>query len=77
MIDSAMQKACKEVHDAGNAVIEHHAEGISIEPLERFSFYERASTAFCVVQAVGERRPYGNWILKKGVVGPDGGDLKP
>lgn len=38
-----------------------------ITPLERFSFYERARGAFAVVQT-GERRHYGNLILKKGVL---------
>ena len=38
--------------------------------LERFEFYERASQAFAVV-ASGERRLYGNIILKKGIVRPD------
>ncbi len=37
--------------------------------LERFKFYERASECFAVV-ATGERRLYGNIILKKGVVRP-------
>jgi L-fucose mutarotase len=37
--------------------------------LERFKFYERASSAFAVV-ATGERRLYGNVILKKGVIRP-------
>lgn len=35
--------------------------------LERFAFYERARAAFAVVQT-GERRLYGNVILKKGVI---------
>ncbi|MFY0624453.1 MAG: ribose ABC transporter [Pelagimonas sp.] len=39
----------------------------SIQSLERFAFYERASKAFAVVQT-GERRLYGNIIVKKGVV---------
>ncbi len=39
-----------------------------IASLERFAFYERAKTAFAVVQT-GERRLYGNIILKKGVIG--------
>lgn len=39
-----------------------------IRTLERFAFYERAASAFAVVQT-GERRLYGNIILKKGVVG--------
>ena len=38
-----------------------------IATLERFAFYERSKTAFAVVQT-GERRLYGNIILKKGVV---------
>ncbi|EEE35869.1 fucose dissimilation pathway protein [Rhodobacteraceae bacterium KLH11] len=40
----------------------------SIQGLERFAFYDRASNAFAVVQT-GERRLYGNIILKKGVIG--------
>ena len=35
--------------------------------LERFAFYEKSRNAFAVVQT-GERRLYGNLILKKGVV---------
>lgn len=45
------------------------AEGrsIGIEPIDRFAFYDRAKLAYAVV-ATGERRLYGNLILKKGVV---------
>jgi L-fucose mutarotase len=38
--------------------------------LERFAFYERARHCFAIV-ATGERRLYGNVILKKGIVPPD------
>ncbi len=38
-----------------------------VRGLERFAFYERAANAFAIVQT-GERRLYGNIILKKGVV---------
>ena len=38
-----------------------------IQTLERFAFYDRAGSAFAIVQT-GERRLYGNIILKKGVV---------
>jgi L-fucose mutarotase len=38
--------------------------------LERFAFYERASRCFAIV-ATGERRFYGNIILKKGVIPPE------
>ncbi len=38
-----------------------------IVAVERFAFYERAKSAYAIVQT-GERRLYGNLILKKGVV---------
>ena len=38
-----------------------------IQSLERYAFYEHAANAFAVVQT-GERRLYGNIILKKGVI---------
>lgn len=40
-----------------------------VTALERFAFYERAAGAFAVIQT-GERRLYGNIILKKGVIAP-------
>lgn len=45
------------------------AEGRSIvmNKVDRFEFYERAKAAFAIV-ATGEPAPYGNIILKKGVV---------
>ncbi|WP_108483154.1 RbsD/FucU family protein [Oceaniglobus ichthyenteri] len=43
---------------------------VTLGKLERFAFYERAKTAFAIVQT-GETRLYGNIILKKGVVAPD------
>jgi L-fucose mutarotase len=47
----------------------HDGEGraITLEPIDRFAFYDRARAAYAVV-ATGERRLYGNIILKKGVV---------
>ncbi|WP_170330439.1 RbsD/FucU family protein [Ruegeria arenilitoris] len=39
-----------------------------IQGLERFAFYDRSASAFAIVQT-GERRLYGNIILKKGVIG--------
>ena len=39
-----------------------------IQGLERFAFYDRAASAFAIVQT-GERRLYGNIILTKGVIG--------
>ncbi|MCT4610421.1 MAG: ribose ABC transporter [Pelagimonas sp.] len=49
-------------------IIENTADApAKIQTLERFAFYDRASTAFAIVQT-GERRLYGNIILKKGVI---------
>lgn len=39
-------------------------------PVERFAFYDRAREAYAVVQT-GERRFYGCFLLRKGVIGPD------
>jgi L-fucose mutarotase len=39
--------------------------------IERYAFYERAKQAYCVIQT-GERRFYGCFAFRKGVVAPDG-----
>jgi len=48
------------------------AEGRSwpMGSVERFAFYELAKTAYCVIQT-GERRFYGCFVFKKGVLPPD------
>jgi len=48
------------------------AEGksLSMGSIERMAFYERARKAYCVIRA-GERRFYGCFIFKKGVVSPE------
>lgn len=48
------------------------AEGrpVPLGRLERHAFYERTRQAFAVVQT-GERRFYGNILLRKGVIPPD------
>jgi L-fucose mutarotase len=38
-----------------------------LQSLERFCFYDRAKTTFAVIQT-GEAQPYGNIILKKGII---------
>lgn len=47
------------------------AEGKSMPmgSIERMAFYERARKAYCVI-TTGERRFYGCFILKKGVIPP-------
>lgn len=49
-----------------------HAEGKHwpLVPVERFAFYDRAKSAYCVIQT-GERRFYGCFTLTKGVIPPD------
>lgn len=42
----------------------------ALGPVERFAFYDRAKQAFAVIQT-DERRFYGCFILKKGVIPPD------
>lgn len=49
-----------------------HAEGKSwpMGSIERFAFYDMARKAYCVIQT-GERRFYGCFAFKKGVIPPD------
>jgi L-fucose mutarotase len=49
-----------------------HAEGRSwpMGSIERFAFYDLARRAYCVIQS-GERRFYGCFAFKKGVIPPD------
>ena len=44
-----------------------HGAPVAFAQVERLAFYERARQAFAIV-ATGERRPYGNLILTKGVL---------
>jgi L-fucose mutarotase len=41
-----------------------------MEGIERFAFYDRARKSYAVIQT-GERRFYGCFILRKGVIPPD------
>ena len=53
--------------DFRDALARHESAEFTLNKLERFAFYARVSGCFAVV-ATGERRLYGNVILKKGVV---------
>ncbi|MBP1853048.1 RbsD/FucU family protein [Rhizobium halophytocola] len=46
-------------------------QGFTSIAIERFAFYDRARTAYAIVQT-DETRLYGNFILRKGVISPDG-----
>ena len=52
------------------AAIRHREPAFSLHALDQQLFYERVKACFAVV-ASGERRLYGNIILKKGVIRPD------
>lgn len=60
--------AVPEVVASFDETLQRHGWGTS-HAIERFAFYQRAASAFAIV-ATGERRVYGNILLKKGVVGP-------
>jgi L-fucose mutarotase len=45
-----------------------HCQPKQCQPVERFAFYERVRGAFAIVHT-GELQPWGNFILKKGVLG--------
>lgn len=53
------------------ALIARHEPTRRFSTIERFAFYDRASKAAALVQT-GEARLYGNIILKKGVIRPEG-----
>ena len=38
------------------------------EPVERYAFYDRVQKA-CAIVVTGELQPFGNFILRKGVIG--------
>ena len=63
----------KDIPDVQREVQEavDYAEGKSVPlgAVERMAFYERARKAYCVI-TTGERRFYGCFILKKGVIPP-------
>lgn len=63
-------KAEQPIFDAFREIIAaREGEQFTLGSFERFRFYEVASQCFAIV-ATGERRLYGNVILKKGVVRP-------
>ncbi len=81
-LDTFVAEACWRMEVVGDAAAEQpifaafrdviaRREGpqFTLGSLERFAFYERASRCFAII-ATGERRLYGNIILKKGVIPP-------
>ncbi|HZY68102.1 MAG TPA: RbsD/FucU family protein [Devosia sp.] len=60
----------EETHREFEALVQRYEPTMKLTLVERFAFYERVSGAFAVVQT-GERRLYGNILLKKGIVRPE------
>jgi len=61
--------AREQTHRDFDALVKKYEPGMSLSLIERFAFYERVRGAYAVVQT-GERRLYGNILLKKGIVRP-------
>jgi L-fucose mutarotase len=53
-----------------NVIAAREGDKFTLASLERFAFYERVKHAYAVV-STGERRLYGNVVLKKGVIRPE------
>ncbi|MDO9418134.1 RbsD/FucU family protein [Pararhizobium sp.] len=49
------------------SIVKGEGRPLDLELIGRFEFYDRAEAAYAII-ATGERRLYGNIILKKGVV---------
>jgi L-fucose mutarotase len=62
-------KRREQTHKDFDKLVKKHEPTMKLALLERFVFYERASQAFVIVQT-GERRLYGNILLKKGIIRP-------
>lgn len=62
-------KKREQTHKDFEKLIKKHEPEMKLSLIERFAFYERASQAFVIIQT-GERRLYGNLLLKKGIIRP-------
>jgi L-fucose mutarotase len=81
-LDTFVPEACIRMEVVGDAareepifddfralIAKHEGANFKLHTMERQKFYERARQSFAVI-ATGERRFYGNIILKKGVIPP-------
>jgi len=68
-----VEKGAKEppiFEEFRGVIAQREGARFKLATLERFKFYEQARESFAIV-ATGERRLYGNIILKKGIIRPD------
>ena len=62
-------KKREATHKEFDKIVRKHEPEMKLTLLERFAFYDRVEGAYAIVQT-GERRLYGNILLKKGVIRP-------
>lgn len=62
-------KKREQTHKDFDKLIKKHEPGMKLSLLERFAFYDRVEGAYAIIQT-GERRLYGNVLLKKGIIRP-------
>ena len=62
-------KKREQTHKDFDKLVRKHEPTMKLSLIERFAFYDRVKTAFAIVQT-GERRLYGNILLKKGIIRP-------
>jgi L-fucose mutarotase len=58
------------IHSEFDAIIDAYEPGLLVAPLVGEIFYDRVKSAYLVL-ATGERRLYGNIVLRKGVIHED------
>jgi L-fucose mutarotase len=59
----------EQTHKDFDKIVRKHEPEMKLTLLERFAFYDRVKDAYAIVQT-GERRLYGNVLLKKGIIRP-------
>jgi len=62
-------KKREATHKDFDKIVKKHEPEMKLTLLERFAFYDRVEGAYAIIQT-GERRLYGNILLKKGIIRP-------
>ena len=62
-------KKREATHKDFDNIVKKHEPEMKLTLLERFAFYDRVEGAYAIIQT-GERRLYGNILLKKGIIRP-------
>ncbi len=62
-------KKREATHKDFDKIVKKYEPEMKLTLLERFAFYDRVEGAYAIIQT-GERRLYGNILLKKGIIRP-------